>query len=174
MNTEKQTPKKPKQPVVIYIMILFIAAFLLMALSSLIHQRSNTEALGELQHSLSNMQAVQASQDQIIDLQQQLADAEEAQDTLREELAALEQSTTAALSEKDQAIADAERRTEALRALYTLQQNYLTREHDACMNILQYMEDNALAELLPDKAVDDATPPNLRYLQLREAVLNQK
>ena len=77
MNPENKTPKKEKsQHVVVYIMILFIAAFLLMALSSLMQQRSNDEAFGQLQHSLSNMQAVQATQDQIIDLQRQLADAE--------------------------------------------------------------------------------------------------
>ena len=48
-----------KKPVVIYIMILFLAAFLLMALSLLMHQRSNTEALGQLQNFVNAMQAVQ-------------------------------------------------------------------------------------------------------------------
>ena len=60
------------KPVVVYIMILFIAAFLLMALSFFMHQRSNTEALGELQNSVSTMQEVQATQEKIIDLQQQM------------------------------------------------------------------------------------------------------
>ena len=35
-----------EKPVVIYIMILFIVAFLLMALSFLMHQRSNSEVIG--------------------------------------------------------------------------------------------------------------------------------
>lgn len=50
-------PPKPrdKKPVVIYIMILFIAAFLLMTLSFFMHQRSNTEVLGELQDSVNAM-----------------------------------------------------------------------------------------------------------------------
>ena len=38
-----------KKPVVIYIMILFIVAFLLMALSFVMHQRSNSEVLGQLE-----------------------------------------------------------------------------------------------------------------------------
>ena len=38
----EDTPSTGKKPVVIYIMILFIVAFLLMALSFLMHQRSNS------------------------------------------------------------------------------------------------------------------------------------
>ncbi len=73
---ETSTPQEQpqgKKPVVIYIALLFMAAFLLMALSLFMHQRSNAEALGQLQSSLSDMQEVQAAQDQIISLQQQLS-----------------------------------------------------------------------------------------------------
>ena len=48
-----ETPETGKKPVIIYILILFLAAFLLMFLSMLSHQRSNTEALGQLQNSFS-------------------------------------------------------------------------------------------------------------------------
>lgn len=48
-----ETPETGKKPVIIYILILFLAAFLLMFLSMLSHQRSNTEALGQLQSSVS-------------------------------------------------------------------------------------------------------------------------
>ena len=168
--TEAPTPKKEKhQHVIIYIMILFIAAFLLMALSSLMQQRSNDEAFGKLQHSLSNMQAVQASQDQIIDLQRQLSAAEKEQDKLREEIEGLEEEIAEGQADVD----DAQRRTEAMLGLYNLQQNYLTQEYDACMEILQYMETNDLVKLLPDRAIDDATSPAMRYGQLREALLNR-
>ena len=64
MKLEKRSGGQPseapeeapgKKPVLVYIMILFIAAFLLMALSFAAHQRRNTEALGELQNSVSAM-----------------------------------------------------------------------------------------------------------------------
>ena len=58
---QEEKPVKSK-PVVVYIMILFIAAFLLMALSFLMHQRSNTEALGQLQNSVYAMQDPQTTQ----------------------------------------------------------------------------------------------------------------
>ena len=48
-SAPEETPSTGKKPVVIYIMILFIVAFLLMALSFLMHQRSNSEVIGELQ-----------------------------------------------------------------------------------------------------------------------------
>jgi len=178
MNPEKNTEQAVKTPaakkektqhVVVYIMILFIAAFLLMALSSLMQQRSNDEAFGQLQHSLSNMQAIQAHQEQIIDLQRQLSDAEEAQDKLLEEIEGLEEEIVEGVED----LVDAQRRTDAMLGLYNLQQNYLNQEFDACMAILQYMEDNGLVELLPERAIDDATSPAMRYLQLREALLNR-
>ena len=61
-SAPEETPSTGKKPVVIYIMILFIVAFLLMALSFLMHQRSNSEVLGELQDSVTAMQEVQATQ----------------------------------------------------------------------------------------------------------------
>lgn len=86
----EKTVDKGKKPVVIYIMILFIAAFLLMAWSFASHQRSNTEALGRLQSSVTAMREVQDLQDQVIALQKELA---EAQMELAETRGALEQLT---------------------------------------------------------------------------------
>ena len=83
--SQEQTGKKP---VVVYIMILFIVAFLLMALSFFMHQRSNTEALGELQDSVSAMQEVQISQEQIIELQKNVDELEDRNASLEEELEA--------------------------------------------------------------------------------------
>lgn len=68
-SAPEETPSTEKKPVVIYIMILFIVAFLLMALSFLMHQRSNSEVIGELQDSVTAMQEVQATQDALLDLQ---------------------------------------------------------------------------------------------------------
>jgi signal transduction histidine kinase len=95
-----------KKPVVIYIMILFIAAFLLMALSFFMHQRSNTEALGELQHSVNAMQEVQVSQEKIIELQETV-------DELEERNAALEEGVEETLRELD----DTQNRLGALQSL---------------------------------------------------------
>ena len=72
-SAPEETPSTGKKPVVIYIMILIIVAFLLMALSFLMHQRSNSEVLGELQNSVTTMQEVQREQEKIMELQEELA-----------------------------------------------------------------------------------------------------
>ena len=157
------SPKsRDKKPVVIYIMILFIAAFLLMTLSFFMHQRSNTEVLGELQDSVNAMQAVQQTQEKVIELQEELSDTQDQLDALQAEKDA-----------SDEALLAANRELDAMIGLYSLQQSYLTEDYDTCRNILQSMEDQGLPELLPDEEPSGATAPSLRYQQLKEAILNQ-
>ena len=72
MEPEEDLTPKGKKPVVVYIMVLFIAAFLLMAWSFASHQRSNTEAIGELQSSVTAMRSVQ---DTMLTLQDELEEA---------------------------------------------------------------------------------------------------
>ena len=184
MNLEKRTngeepaapaPKeesRSKKPVVMYIMILFIAAFLLMALSFLMHQRSNTEVLGKLQNSVTAMQEVQTLQDRIIELQEELSDME---DTLTAKEKDLEKAQADAQKRQATYVSDlsaAEKETEAMLELYTLQQQFSAGDYDACMETMQFMETQGLTALLPTE--DDAvTPPAQRYEQLKEAVLNR-
>ena len=184
MNLEKRTngeepaasaPKeesRSKKPVVMYIMILLIAAFLLMALSFLMHQRSNTEVLGKLQNSVTAMQEVQTLQDRIIELQEELSDME---DTLTAKEEDLEKAQADAQKRQATYVSDlsaAEKETEAMLELYTLQQQFSAGDYDACMETMQFMETQGLTTLLPTE--DDAvTPPAQRYEQLKEAVLNR-
>ena len=156
-----QEEPRSKKPVVVYIMILFIVAFLLMALSFLMHQRSNTEALGKLQNSVTAMQEVQAVQDKVIQLQEELDKAEDQMEDLNKQL-----------QEKDAAVADAAKDTEAMLALYTLQQQYSAGNYDACLATMQRMEDEGLIAR-PPKENAEVTSPAQRYAQLKEAVLNK-
>lgn len=157
----QETTPKGKKPVVVYIMILFIVAFLLMALSFMMHQRSNSEVLGELQNSVSAMQEIQDTQDQILDLQKQLSDAEEDQAELESQL-----------EEAQKSAEDAQLKADALLALYTLQQQYSAGDYDACRRTLQNMTEQGLQDYLPTDNVNDVTSPAQRFEQLNEAVLN--
>ena len=138
-----------------------IVAFLLMALSFVMHQRSNSEVLGELQDSVSAMQEIQDTQDQILDLQQQLSDAEKNQEELESQLADTQKSAD-----------DAQLKADALLALYTLQQQYSAGDYDACRRTLQNMTEQGLQDYLPTDSVNDVTSPAQRFEQLNEAVLN--
>ena len=163
-ETENPSPApedKPsgKKPVVIYIMILFIVAFLLMALSFLMHQRSNSEVLGELQDSVSAMQEIQATQDQVLDLQGQLKDAQDTIEDLKNQA-----------EDDDQALAEAQNEADALLALYALQQQYAAGDLEGCLASIETFEANGYVEALPDTAGDGITPPAQRYAQLKDAV----
>ena len=157
-----ETPETGKKPVIIYILILFLASFLLMFLSMLSHQRSNTEALGQLQNSVSAIQEIQATQEQIIELQKRLDETEAERDEAKEELKVISDS-----------ISDLEKTSQALLALYNLQQEYLTGNLDGCLLTLQEISDQHLDELLPSANTEGVTPPAQRYQELKEAILNK-
>ena len=161
VTPSSETPDTGKKPVIIYILILFLAAFMLMFLSLLAHQRSNSEALGQLQNSVSAIQEIQTSQEQVIDLQKQLSEVQKELDAAEEDAKA-----------KDDSIAALEKENVALLALYNLQQEYAAGNLDGCRLTLQEISDQGLAELLPDTAPDGITAPAQRYLELREAILN--
>ena len=150
---------RSKKPVIIYIMIMFIVAFLLMALSFFMHQRSNTEALGELQDSVNAMQAVQQTQEKVISLQEQLAVAESSLDQLTDANEALTESLT--LSD-DQNL--------ALLGLYYLQQSYAMQDYEACVSIISDMESQGLVQKLPQNKKNEITAPYERFYQLKDAV----
>lgn len=131
---------KGKKPVVVYIMILFIAAFLLMAWSFASHQRSNTEVLGRLQSSVSAIQEVQELQDQVIALQKELAEAKETADIFQE---ANETSRNQA-SNMEEIL----RRTrEAMEWFWQLDEAYLKDNAEICRTILTEMEKNKEAPM---------------------------
>ena len=138
-ETEKQTPHNGK-PVIQYILVLFIAAFLLMAFSMAMHQRTTSEGIGELQHSFSAMQSIQDHQEKVIELQDALNRA----DDERQELEKAIQDLQDQLDQQDLA-------AKAQEQLYILQQQYLAQDYDHCRATIQTMETLELDQLLSQK-----------------------
>jgi len=163
-RTPEETPRKTGKPVLIYIMILFIAAFLLMALSFAMHQRSNTQALGQLQTSFnSTMEEIQETQLRITELEKELVKTKEA-------LANAEEAAGEASAQLDAALID----LEAQRALYTVQQKYSAGDYEGCAQLIKEMEESGLAALLPSAqmstSVGSVTAPSVRFQQFKYAV----
>lgn len=153
-------PKKPAgKPVIVYIMIMFIAAFLLMALSMLMHQRTTSEGIGELQHSFSAMADMQAQQEKVIELQEKLSDAAEEKTDLEDSIAALKES-----------IAAEELETKAMMQLYILQLQFQSEDYDDCRNTIQTMETLELAELLPAQKEYTVPSPAETYETIKAAL----
>lgn len=155
-----------KKPVLVYILVLFVAAFLLMALSLLMHQRSNAEALGNLRDSVLAMQGVQNTQEKIIALQEQLAETQEVLIQTQRESDALSQEAAASKSVAEKT----QQRLDALTALYELQQCWSLEDYEGCRRTIGSMEDRGQPALLDDTGENGVTPPAERYRQLKEAV----
>jgi len=153
------TLQKGNMSVFLYVLLLFSAAMLLMCLSSLIHQRNNTEALGKLQSSVSVMQEVQNLQDKIIDLQEA---RQELESQLKEVRAEQEEASARAEA--------AQRREEALRRLYLIQMQYQAGLYRACEASIETFEAEGLPDSLPTEAPGDGVISPLDwYRQLQEA-----
>ena len=159
VEPEENATPVGKKPVVVYIMVLFVAAFLLMAWSFFSHQRSNTEALGRLQSSVSAMQEAQGLQELVIQLQKELAETEKRVQLLEDESAA-----------RQQAIESLEWQREAMERLYRLQQQYSAENYEACRQIINEMEAGEFASHLPRLDDGSVTRPEDRYQQLKSAV----
>ncbi len=170
---EKNTGSGGKKPVIVYILVLFAVAFLLMIWSLISHQRSNTEAIGRLQGSVSAMQEVQELQEQVIQLQKELAEVKEQLELEREAAetaaAAARDEAGALLTERD----SLEAQVAALTALYRLQQLYAARDLESCEAEIGALDSGSLLDSLDAVSRErewSVTPPSERYLELKEAV----
>ena len=166
-HTPEEQPHRSGKPVLIYIMILFIAAFLLMALSFAMHQRSNQQAMGELESSfMTTIKDMQADQDKLLVLQDKLSDTENQLQDTQEQLTASE--TT---------LAETEALFAAQQQLYCLQQEYASGDYAGCKIMIDKMEESGAAELLsPTPLSTDSgsvTAPYVRFQQLKAAVLEK-
>lgn len=129
-----------KKPVIIYIFILFIVAFSLMALSLLMHQRNNAEAIGQLKESIAAMKDAQLAEMRAEELESQLEDAKAAyaQAILQAEAANDAQNNTAHILERTQ---------EAMEWFWQLDEAYLRGDTDMCRDILAVMNQNDAAPM---------------------------
>lgn len=162
VEPEENTESKGKKPVVLYIMVLFIAAFLLMAWSFASHQRSNTEAIGRLQSSVNAMQGVQ---DRVVSLQEEL-------DSTQKQIEELQRD----VSLRELELEASKRQYEATARLYSLERLYRQENLAGCRAVIDSMEEEDLVVCLSDSLSDSDRELGLtvstreRFQQLKEAV----
>lgn len=147
---EPEADMKPtgKKPVVVYIMVLFIAAFLRMAVTELWRRPRASVLLLWWE-----------AKDQVISLQKELAEAEKSLQELEDEEFA-----------QRSAAEHLEKQCDAMELLYILQQQYSAGEYAACRQTMDSFESGRYGEALPRLASGSVTQPEDRYQQLKEAV----
>ncbi len=153
-----------KKPVIIYILILFIVAFFLMALSFLMHQRNNAEAI-QLRESIAAMKDAQLAEERAADLENQLAKFQEActQAELRAQAANDAQNNTAHTLERTQ---------EAMEWFWQLDEAFLQGDTDMCRIILETMNQNAASPMSDYFPQDSKTAD--RYQEILESLEEQE
>lgn len=132
----EETPSADsKKPVIVYILILFIVAFLLMALSLLMHQHSNTEALGRLNESIAAMKEAQDTQERIAELENEL---EEANAAARQ----FQDANETSRNQASHAQHILEQTREAMDCFWQLDEAYVLENTDQCAELLAKMVQN--------------------------------
>ena len=164
-NSKKSKAETGGKPVMIYILLLFGAALLLMGLSSLMHQRNNQQVLGELRADLSDLRKAQDLQNNIIELQKA---RQESEDQLKEAQKNL--NTIVSQTQEDR------NRSEALQYLYLLMMETQMEHYQSCQTLIQEMESRGLEKSLPAETIGSAglaagvASPLDRYYQIKETI----
>ena len=163
---EEKTPSRPAhsgRPVILYIIVMFIAALMLMMLSMLMHQRTTAEGIGDLQHSFSAMADMQAHQEKIIALQDELDAAKDVIKDLEDQLSEIGE-------EKDALIAALEDGADALLYLYRLQNAWLKEDLELCRTTIQTMETLDLTSALSTRKEHTLPSPAETYAAIKADV----
>lgn len=153
---EKQEPAQASgsKPVLVYIMVLFIVAFLLMALSLAMHLRSNQANMDELKDSVQALENAQATQGQVMDLEKQLSALQEENKELQRDNDEAQEGRIAEQAERD----SLHMQVTALQKLNQLLQYYGAGDYEGCYPLLNDLS-RGLADSLPKDAPEGLLSP---------------
>lgn len=166
---EHEKPKK-QQSVLIYLVILFAAAFLLMALSYLMQRRSSDATIQGLRESVTAMQSVGDIQTQNETLRQQVADLEAQLEEAQQELEGMRDALDTLTLRKETLV-------QAMDLFWQIDEAYVRGRWALCRELIERMEDvsagSALKEYLPAESTTDNErfSPADRYQEIYDEVM---
>ena len=166
----ERPPRNKQQSVLIYLVILFAAAFLLMALSYLMQRRSSDATIEDLRESVTAMQSVGDIQTQNENLRQQVTDLEEQLEEAQRELEGM-QDTLDTLTVRE------EKLIQAMDLFWQIDEAYVRGRWTLCRELIGRMEDitqgSALKEYLPKESTTDNErfSPADRYQEIYDDVM---
>ena len=168
-DAEHEKPKK-QQSVLVYLVILFAAAFLLMALSYLMQRRSSDATIEDLRESVTAMQSVGDIQTQNETLRQQVADLEAQLEESQRELDGMRDILNTMTVRE-------EKLTQAMDLFWQIDEAYVRGRWTLCRELIERMEDvsagSALKEYLPKESTTDNErfSPADRYQEIYDDVM---
>ena len=152
-NAAPQTGGKHK-PVLLYLVILFAIAIVLILYSFAMKQHSDAQTIRDLQSQVDTLQ-------QLKDVEQQYKDAAKENAALHQQIDDMER----------QAAADA-RTLSAMQLVWQLERLYTGGENDACLQVIEKLNDGELYRALPDAAADNdrAESPRAAFERISKAL----
>ena len=166
----ERPPRNKQQSVLIYLVILFAAAFLLMAMSYLMQRRSSDATIEDLRESVTAMQSVGDIQTQNETLRQQVADLEAQLEEAQRELDGM-RDTLNTMTVRE------ERLTQAMDLFWQIDEAYVRGRWTLCRELIGRMEDvsagSTLKEYLPRESTtdNDRFSPADRYQEIYDDVM---
>ena len=166
----EKPPRARRQSVLLYLVILFAAAFVLMAWSFLMQQRSSNQTIQDLRESVTAMQSAGDIREENAALKEQVADLEAQLEEAQRELEGL-QTLTENLTVMQEQL------TKAMDLFWQIDEAYVRGRWTLCRELIERMEDvsagSALKESLPRESTTDNErfSPADRYQEIYDAVM---
>ena len=150
LQLEADRVKPPsKTPVLVYILILFIAAFLLLVVSYFMQQRNNAEMISGLKESASALQSIENLQAEKDDLANQVAALEE-QNELLTDMNREQNETITSLTDH---LSQTEKEAMAVDWLRQIQTLYAMKYYKAARALITEFQESGLDSYLPTESV---------------------
>lgn len=176
MNTEQQTPtpqQPPRRPrtvhkqhsVVLYILLLFLAACVLILMSYLVQKRNNAQILDGLNQSVSAMQSITALQEENKELTVQVGDLKGQVEKLQNQVDKLTEETASLQAERDALT----RASQALDWFWQIDEAYVRGRYSSARGLIEEMSAAGLTvdDLPADSASDTGRPsPAERFQEI--------
>lgn len=162
-----RTKPGSKRSVLIYLVVLFAAAFVLLLMSYFMQQRSNEETIDGLKQSMSSMQSAQEIYEENIALREQLEQLEEQVQAQQNQNNGLERGNSLLQAENDAL----KRSTQALDWFWQINEAYVRGRSALARQLIEEMGPE-LPKYLPTESItnNDRFSPYDRYQEIYDAL----
>lgn len=164
-----------KRSVFTYMIILFLAAFVLLLLAYMMQQRSSVDAIDGLKDSVSAIQTAQevyeensALREQIGELKEQIDQLEDQLDTKQESIDQFEQEIAAL----KQQTADLEHSIQAMDWFWQINEAYVRGRYTLARELIESLQASGMTEYLPKESITNngRYSPYYRYQEIYDAL----
>ncbi len=161
-----------RRSVLVYMTILFLAAFIMLLLAYFMQQRSNEEAIDGLKDSVSAIQNAQEVYEENSKLKEQLDQLEEELQAAQNQIIGLERSNALLQGENESIAAASESTAQAMDWFWQINEAFVRGRTTAALELIQSLNNAGLVEFLPRESITNngRFSPYERYMEIYNAL----